>query len=538
MATSYLGSDIDWNYYTEPDEHACLNQAGGRCKWPRGKVLGGTSVINGMMYIRCNHEDYDGWENMGNPGWSYDKVYPYFLKSEDNQQIDAVGREYHATGGPMPVSWWPYSPPMAQYILQGGRELGNILSVSLPYRNNISFVFGPGFAVQDLNGANATGFTIGQMHAKNGIRFSAARAYVRPAAKRPNLHVWLRTMVSRVIIDPESKIVTAVEAIDRNNNVITVGVRKEAIVSGGSINSPQILLLSGVGPKADLDEVRNVLNMPVGNGMKLTYFNVLIILRMNELYYEFTHTGKRIVVICIHNQLSIRQVGVQTIVDLPGVGKNLHNHVTYDLYFDLNEPDTEALNWETSTEYLLYRNGIMASTGMSQVMGKWPGPFSEDPNVVDTQLFFTGYQAMCSKTGDIRELRSNESQYIKMSPVVLHPKSRGEIKLASSNPFVYPKIYARYLTEDHDLKVLREAVRMALRLSKTDALRRYNLQLRKNVCKDLIFDTDDYWECELRQNNGPENHQAGSCKMGPETDPLSVVTSELRVSYLLKVMIS
>lgn len=124
MAMSYLKSEIDWKYYTEPEEKACLNQPGRRCFWPRGKVLGGTSVINGMMYMRCSHEDFNGWESMGNPGWAWDQVWPYFKKSEDNQQIEIVGTEFHSTGGPLPVSWWPYSPPIATSILQGGRELG------------------------------------------------------------------------------------------------------------------------------------------------------------------------------------------------------------------------------------------------------------------------------------------------------------------------------------------------------------------------------------------------------------------------------
>lgn len=180
----------------------------------------------------------------------------------------------------------------------------------------------------------------------------------------------------------------------------------------------------------------------------------------------------------------------------------------------------------------------MASTGLSQVMAKLPGPFSEDPDAPDTQIFFSGYNAMCSKTGDLTERMSNGSRQMLISPVVLHPKSRGEIKLASSDPFDYPKIYARYLTDEHDINVLREGVRVGLRLSRTEALRRYNLQLVRShvpACAGLKFDTDEYWECELRQNNGPENHQAGTCKMGPKSDPLAVVNSELSVCIILTV---
>lgn len=125
MFLNFIGSDIDWRYNTEPEKMACLSAEEQRCYWPRGKVLGGTSVLNGMMYIRGNPEDYDDWSAMGNPGWSYKEVLPFFMKSEDNQQLNEVGTEYHAKGGLMPVSRFPYNPPLSYAILKGGEEMGN-----------------------------------------------------------------------------------------------------------------------------------------------------------------------------------------------------------------------------------------------------------------------------------------------------------------------------------------------------------------------------------------------------------------------------
>lgn len=124
MFINFLGSDIDWHYFTERESKACLSSPGQKCYWPRGKVLGGTSVFNGMMYIRGNREDYDDWAAMGNPGWSFDEVLPYFLMSEDNQQISEVDNKYHATGGLLSVSKFPYNPPMSYAILRGGQEMG------------------------------------------------------------------------------------------------------------------------------------------------------------------------------------------------------------------------------------------------------------------------------------------------------------------------------------------------------------------------------------------------------------------------------
>jgi choline dehydrogenase-like flavoprotein len=124
MFLNYLGSDIDWKFNTEPEKYACQASPEQRCYWPRGKVLGGTSVINGMMYIRGNPSDYDDWEAMGNPGWKFEDVLPFFKKSEDNQQIDEMDAAYHATGGPMPISRFPYQPPISNAILRAGEELG------------------------------------------------------------------------------------------------------------------------------------------------------------------------------------------------------------------------------------------------------------------------------------------------------------------------------------------------------------------------------------------------------------------------------
>lgn len=237
MFLNFLGSDIDWRYNTEPEPSACLSSPEQRCYWPRGKVLGGTSVINGMMYIRGHREDYDNWAAMGNPGWSYQDVLPFFKKSEDNLQLEEVGTEFHAKGGLMPVSKFPYNPPLSYAILKGGEELG--------------------FTVQDLNGHNSTGFMIAQMTSRNGIRWSSARSFIRPARMRNNLHILLNTTVTKVLIQPNTKTVLGVEVSDQFGSMRKILAKKEVIVSGGAVNSPQILLLSGIGPKEDLMKVSN-----------------------------------------------------------------------------------------------------------------------------------------------------------------------------------------------------------------------------------------------------------------------------------------
>jgi choline dehydrogenase len=250
-----------------------------------------------MMYIRGNPADYDNWEALGNPGWNWNSVLPYFKKSEDNLQINEVDSELHSTGGYLPVSRFPYNPPISKAILQAAEELG--------------------YKTQDLNGRNNTGFMIAQTNNRNGIRHSAARAFLRPASKRPNLHILVNTTVSKVLIDPRTKTAKGVEIIDRDGFNQRINVNKEVIVSGGAVNSPQILLLSGVGGREEL-----------------------------------------------------QRVGIRQVHELPGVGKNLHNHVAYFINFFINDTDTRALNWATAMEYLLFRDGLMSGTGVSSVTGK------------------------------------------------------------------------------------------------------------------------------------------------------------------------
>lgn len=254
-------------------------------------------MINGMMYIRGNPADYNDWEASGNPGWKWNDVLPYFKKSEDNRQIEEVDSEHHSTGGLLPVSKFPYNPPISKAILQGAEELG--------------------FKIQDLNGANNTGFMIAQTTSKNGIRYSAARAFLRPATGRPNLHILVNTTATKVLIDPRTKTANGVEILDQDGHTQRINAKKEVIVAGGAVNSPQILMLSGVGPQEEL-----------------------------------------------------QRAGVRLVHNLPGVGKNLHNHVAYFINFFINDTDTRALNWATAMEYLLFRDGLMSGTGVSSVTGK------------------------------------------------------------------------------------------------------------------------------------------------------------------------
>ncbi|KAL7643225.1 UNVERIFIED_CONTAM: hypothetical protein RMT77_006516 [Armadillidium vulgare] len=179
-------SDLDWKYRTEPQDTACLAMAGKRCNWPRGKVLGGSSVLNYMVYVRGNRRDYDLWEAAGNPGWGYEEVLKYFKKSEDNRNpYIAKNKRYHSTGGYLTVDEPPWRTPLVKAFLEGGVELG--------YRN------------LDYNSRYQAGFMAPQGTIRHGSRCSTSKAFLRPIQKRPNLHIAKGAFVLKVIIDPETR---------------------------------------------------------------------------------------------------------------------------------------------------------------------------------------------------------------------------------------------------------------------------------------------------------------------------------------------
>ncbi|XP_041971498.1 glucose dehydrogenase [FAD, quinone]-like [Aricia agestis] len=462
FVTAYWGrNDTDWNYVTVPQEHACLS-SGGVCSWPRGKMLGGCSTINGMMYMRGNPADYDGWAVNGATGWSWFEVLPYFLRSEDNKEIGrGVSGNYHTKGGPMPVQKFRYAPRFAHDVVSAGIELG----------------FPP---TSDLNGETSTGFTIAQTFNDGGSRYSTARGFLRPASKRQNLHVLLNAHVSRVVIDPASKRVTGVEYI-KNGIKSVVGVKKEAILSAGTLNSPQILLLSGIGPKETLDRF----NIPV-------------------------------------------------IKDLPGVGQNLQNHVGVGLEFILNkEPDVPELSWQSAMDYMLNRNGPMSGTGLSQLTGKVNSRLAPaGGRSPDIQMYFSGYNAGCGD-GNFGT-NFEDKRTVSISVVALQPRSRGYLTLQSGDPLTPPLMQPNYFLDEHEVEVLVDGARIAYRLANTTIMReKYGMEPIPGYASKCPGGgpnpTDDYFRCLAKLETAPENHQVGTCKMGAKDDVMAVVDSQLRV---------
>ncbi len=248
VANLFNNPEVDWMYKTNPQKHACLSMENKQCAWPRGKVLGGSSSLNGMVYIRGSPYDFDRWEEMGAKGWSYKDVLPYFKKSELNNNPAFAAEETHGINGPMQVSD-AIPVDLDSVYLKAGKELG--------------------FEIGDANGRKQettimrTQLTV----SRDGARQSTATAFLRPAQHRENLHIATMTRVTKVLFD--GKRAVGVEFV-RNNVKGRVRALREVILSAGAVGSPQILLLSGVGPRKHVESfgITVVADLPVGDNLQ------------------------------------------------------------------------------------------------------------------------------------------------------------------------------------------------------------------------------------------------------------------------------
>ncbi|XP_070501930.1 glucose dehydrogenase [FAD, quinone] [Chironomus tepperi] len=469
-------SKMDWQYKSEPSGNFCLAMNGGRCNWPRGKVLGGSSVLNYMLYLRGNKKDYDAWEEAGNPGWSYKDVLYYFKKSEDNQNPYLSSTPYHGTGGPLTIGEAPYHTPLAASFVEAGVEMG--------YEN------------RDLNGEKQTGFMIAQGTIRRGSRCSTAKAFLRPARLRPNLHIAMFSHVTKVLIDPITKIAYGVEFVrDRKRHYVRA--KKEVVLSGGTINSAQLLMLSGIGPKAELAKHRIPLirDAPVGENMQdhvaLAGLTFMVNQEVSVVEHRF-HTMATVMEYAVLGQGPLTVMG--------GVEGLAFVNTKYVNASD-DFPDIE----------FHFVSGSTNSDGGSQLR-KIHGL---------TEAFYNKVFAPI-----------NNMDVWSIIPMLLRPRSKGSIKLRSSNPFDYPYIYPNYFKDDHDMKTLIEGVKIAVALSRTASMQRYKSMLspfKFPGCAHIQAYTDTYWECMIRHYTATIYHPVGTAKMGPYWDPTAVVDSQLRV---------
>lgn len=472
---AYMGktlfSDSDWMYLTEPEATNCLGKVNQSCVLNKGKVIGGSSTLNAMLYHRGHPRDYDGWESLRNPGWSYKQMLPYFIKSEDLRAeevlVDEGYSEYHGEGGLLKIESFKNDiEPFKSIVSKGFDELG--------YRT-----------FDDVNREDHSGFFTLQGTLENARRCSAAKAFLHDFQTRPNLKISKYSLAQRVLIT--NKTANGVE-FSKGGNVYTVKAKKEVILSAGSIGSPQLLMLSGIGPRDHLSELG------------------LNVIKDSKVGYNLQdHTPMKGLIISV-NATFPRQSPVQNMFDFlinsegPYSGLNV-NHAS--AFIDTDEPGYPNIQFYFSA---FNKNSSQISHSLRQLR------FSED---------------IIRSITDI----TSKSATIFISPIVLRPKSRGRVMLRSVNATDHPLIFLGAFSNDQDINETLEAIRFLEKLVETQALKEVNGKLEFVKIPDCNFEfqADEYWRCLIPRMCDSINHQVGSCKMGPRNSADSVVDPRLRV---------
>ena len=429
---------VNWRFFSRPQE----TMNGRPIFMPRGKTLGGTSSINGMVYIRGNPLDYDEWAALGNPGWSWADVKPYFLKSEHNEQFG--DSEHHGTGGPLNVTFCNTVSPLEQDYVAACE--------SLQHRHN-----------PDFNGDTQDGVGLHQVTQKNGRRWSTAMGYIRPAMKRPNFTVMTDAPARRVRL--ENGRATGVELPGGR----FVAARRETIVSAGAISSPKILMLSGIGDRAEIEKV-----------------------------------------------------GIDPVRHLPGVGKNLQDHVAIMTMMRTESRIPWGWSWPKmpslafdAVRYVFARRGIFSSNLIESGGFIRTEPGLDRP---DIQLVFVpGHRAPPPKMIEYGHGYSGHA-------VLLRPKSRGTVALASADPDAPPVIDPRFFSEEEDLRVLIRGLKEARRINHAAVFDKYR---PREIEPGEEVRTDEELAAYIRRFGATIFHPVGTCRMG--NDDLAVVDAELRV---------
>lgn len=465
-----IPSDWDWAFRSEPQEHCCLRLADKRQPWPRGRVLGGTTTINNNGHTRASRFDYDHWaDDLGNWGWRYNDLLPYFIKNEDYQvpwRTEDVG--YHGFGGLLPVSTPRFRTPLADAWLQAGRELG--------------------YPVVDHNARYQTGFMYPVSTMKDGEAYNMYKAFLKPFRDRQNLHILPNALVTKILF--KNKAAIGVE-YEYNKQMYTVTSQKEVIVSAGAVQSPQLLMVSGIGPKETLAKFK-----------------------------------------------------IPIVQALPGVGQNLINHMSFHgLIFNVDPSvpfnDSCATSDWSWKQWRQHRTGPLTSIEKHEGKAYLPSSYLKNSNqdLTDIELKLISYQS--ANWGMPQDLYDqhfapppNQAQ-ISFIPILLHPNSRGFISIRSPDMRQPPVIQPNSFADDKDVKIMIEAAQLVLAVANTTAFRAFGTQYHGRPypdCKHIQNQmSNEYWRCVVKHYSYGFHHPAGTCKMGPNTDPMAVLDPLLKV---------
>lgn len=486
LLANYLQfSTANWRYKTKPSKRYCAGFENQQCNWPRGKVMGGSSVLNYMIYTRGTQQDYDNWAALGNDGWGWDDVLPYFKKIENFNIPSFDDPKYHGHDGYLNIEHAPFRTKKGKAWVKGAQELG--------------------FKYGDHNGADFAGVSFLQLSMKNGTRHSSNRAYLYPIHRRNNLHVSKGTMVTKLIFDDTKTKVIGVE-LEKMRKKYKILAKKEVILSAGAINSPQLLMLSGIGPKDHLEAMR----IPVVKDLKVGY-NLMDHIAAGGVQFIVRNQNSTLSTEYIINHLELVFKWMSTHqgpLSIPGGCEALVFMELKDKFNTTGWPDMELL---------FIGGGLNSDPSLPNNFG------------FDEQIYSNTYGPL------------GRSDTFMVFPMLMRPKSRGRVMLQSKNPKTHPALIPNYFEYPEDLQKIVEGIKVAIEISKQRSMKNIGAKLYDVPIEECLkhgpFGSDAYFACQAQMFTFTIYHQSGTCKMGSASDPTTVVDSRLKVHGIDKLRV-
>ena len=434
----------DWGFKTDPEPHL-----GGRTLvTPRGKVIGGSSSINGMVYVRGHARDFDHWAEMGADGWAYADVLPYFKRMEHWHDGGHGGdSDWRGTEGPLHVTRGPRANPLFHAFVEAGKQAGYPVT-------------------GDYNGQQQEGFGPMEQTVWRGRRWSAANAYLRPALKRENCEL-IRAFVRKVVIEDGRAIGVEVE---RAGKIEVIRAEAEVIIAASSINSPKLLMLSGIGPASHLAE---------------------------------------------H--------GIEVVADRPGVGQNLQDHLEVYMQYAAKKPITLYRYWNLVWKGILGAQWLFTKTGLGASNQFESAAFIRSRAGVEYPDIQYHFLPMAVRY-DGKAAAEGHGFQAHTGP--MRSSSRGEITLKSADPNEAPRIFFNYMSTDQDWEDFRTCIRLTREIFSQDA---FNDHVKHEIQPGNALQTDDEIDSFIREHAESAYHPCGTCRIGRADDPMAVVDSDMRV---------
>ncbi|XP_067124762.1 glucose dehydrogenase [FAD, quinone]-like [Centruroides vittatus] len=505
LGLNEINSKYDWNFTSIPSEKVGWALKNRQFVATAGKVLGGTAMLTTGVYARGNKYDYDNWALHGAVGWDWKNVFPYFLKMEDNRDESFVRNGYHGVGGELIVQTPEFLSPAVKAYIEAAESIG--------------------YPLGDYNGKSQTVFMPNQGTVNKGRRWTSLRAFIDPIIGRRNFHLITSAFVTKILINEHNQAYGVL--FNHKGHQLTALAKKEVIVSAGTFNSPKLLMLSGIGPKEELQKLQIplVADLPVGQNLH----DHASTRSLQFLIDSYTFSDYRITKED-YNEILINGTEVGSVSML--LSEEYIKNLEICVLLNFNQ-----FTYINSVVTNLFSTGPLSTLAEIEVAGFVNTKFNKYPDWPDMHIMWLTNRVEKQLSNAIDKLQYMFDQYkdhdiITCFPTLIHPRSRGSVTLKSSNPYVEPVIDLNILSHPDDVKILVEGMKYCLTLASTKPMKKLGVRPLPYVmpgCEKYKHFSDEYLACMALAFPFSIQYFSGTCKMGDPNDPTTVVDASLKV---------